>query len=159
MKKHFPTRKAMTSRRCANPKRTTIPHAELSSPEQIALAFEDHVFSSKRQAALAENFVCWILDIHNNLLDVYSIEGTVDHAAVYPREIALAVMTAGGVSVVLSHNHPSGNILPSAQDVALTKRVDAALKTLDIRVHDHVIVAHDVSGKLTWMSMREAGLI
>ena len=157
--KNFPVRKAQSSRRCFNPKSISIPAVSVSDPMTVAKVFEDLVFSSHKTAALAENFIVLILNARNDLLNVYRIEGTVDHAAVYPREAIIATYTSGGACVVLAHNHPSGNIEPSAQDIALTRRLKEAFKTVDIAVHDHIIVAHDFEGNLMWSSMRELGLM
>lgn len=67
--------------------------------------------------------------------------GTIDGAAVYPREVVKAALRHNAAAVILTHNHPSGNEEPSTADQAITDRLKRALQTVDIRVLDHVIVA------------------
>ncbi|TJY58809.1 JAB domain-containing protein [Sinimarinibacterium sp. CAU 1509] len=67
-------------------------------------------------------------------------EGTIDGAAVYPREVVKAALRHNAVAVILAHNHPSGVAEPSAADRALTQRLQQALATIDVRVLDHLVV-------------------
>ena len=67
--------------------------------------------------------------------------GTIDGAAVYPREIAKAALAHNAAAVILGHNHPSGTTEPSAADRRITERIVSALGLLDIRVLDHIIVS------------------
>ena len=66
--------------------------------------------------------------------------GTVDHAPLYPREVVRRALELSASSLILVHNHPSGDTSPSAADIAVTKEVVAAARPLGISVHDHVIV-------------------
>lgn len=66
--------------------------------------------------------------------------GTIDAAAVYPREVVKAALQHNAAAVIVAHNHPSGNPDPSQADRALTKRLGAALALLDIRLLDHIII-------------------
>lgn len=68
-------------------------------------------------------------------------EGSLTASAVYPREVVKAVLHHGAAAVVLVHNHPSGNPKPSRDDETITKRIQSALKAIDVTVHDHLIVA------------------
>jgi len=70
-------------------------------------------------------------------------EGTVDHAPVYPREIARRALELAASSLILVHNHPSGDPTPSAADVEMTRQVIEAAKALRIEMHDHLIVGRD----------------
>lgn len=94
------------------------------------------------------------LDRKNRLIKDDVDEGTVDHVPVYPREIARKALVLGASSVILAHNHPSGDPTPSSSDVAMTKQVVEALRTLDINVHDHLIVGADRT-----VSLRQLGLL
>lgn len=67
--------------------------------------------------------------------------GTIDQAAVYPREVVKAALKHNAFAVVLAHNHPSGVAEPSEADIRLTERLVKALALVDIRVLDHIIVA------------------
>lgn len=80
--------------------------------------------------------------------------GTIDSASVYPREVVKAVLNVNAAAVVLAHNHPSGNPEPSRADIALTRRLTAALQTVDVRVLDHLVVGGTAS-----VSLAERGLI
>ena len=80
--------------------------------------------------------------------------GTIDSASVYPREIVKAALNSNAAAVILAHNHPSGNPEPSQADIALTKRVQTALQTIDVRLLDHLVV-----GGTTSVSLAERGLL
>ena len=67
--------------------------------------------------------------------------GTLTSTSIYPREIVRAALAHGAASVILAHNHPSGNVQPSRADRELTYTLKAALALVDVRVLDHVIVA------------------
>jgi len=73
---------------------------------------------------------------------------------VYPREVAKTALKLGANGVVLAHNHPSGSVRPSKEDMELTKTMQEALGVIDVTVRDHIIVAQ---GK--YLSMAEEGLI
>ena len=67
--------------------------------------------------------------------------GTIDSAAVYPREVAKTALRLNAKAVIFTHNHPSGSTEPSAADRMLTKRLKEALSLIDVNVLDHIIVA------------------
>ncbi len=67
--------------------------------------------------------------------------GTIDGAAVYPREVAKSALANNAAAVCFGHNHPSGAVSPSEADKRITKRLQDALSMLDIRVLDHIIVS------------------
>ena len=66
--------------------------------------------------------------------------GTLNQTSVYPREVVKLALELGAGSVILSHNHPSGQVRPSPADSHLTRTLQAALETVDIKVLDHIIV-------------------
>ncbi len=68
-------------------------------------------------------------------------QGTIDGAAVYPREVVKTALKRDAAAVVLAHNHPSGIAQPSLADRTITQRIISALDTVDIRVLDHLIIA------------------
>ena len=70
-------------------------------------------------------------------------EGSVNSAGISIRRIVETALGANATSVVLAHNHPSGMALPSAEDIQTTRRVAAALNTVDILLADHIVVADD----------------
>lgn len=82
------------------------------------------------------------LDSRNRLIrDEVMNEGTVDEAPVYAREIVRRALQLGSAAVILVHNHPSGDASPSKADIDITRQVAAALKPLNIALHDHIIMA------------------
>jgi DNA repair protein RadC len=81
------------------------------------------------------------LDTRNRLiLDDLVSEGTIDEAAIHPREIIHKALDIGAAALILVHNHPSGSPQPSRADIQITQRVIEASRLLGIVVHDHVIV-------------------
>jgi DNA repair protein RadC len=109
----------------------------------------------KLQHETAEQSRCLYLDRKNKLIaDEVLGRGTVDQAPVYPREVAKRALELAASSVILVHNHPSGDPTPSRSDVEMTKEVARALGALEIKVHDHLIV-----GKGEAVSMKSMGLI
>jgi DNA repair protein RadC len=69
--------------------------------------------------------------------------GTVDSAAVYPREVVKSALHHNAAAVILAHNHPSGEPEPSQADEIITRRLKQALALVDIRVLDHVVIGAD----------------
>ena len=102
-----------------------------------------------------ERFRVLYLDRKNVLIaDEEQAKGTVDHVPVYPREVAKRALELNASALILVHNHPSGDPTPSPADIAMTKRIKAAVNALGITLHDHVVV-----GKGTEASFRSLGLL
>ena len=80
--------------------------------------------------------------------------GTIDGAAVYPREVVKRCLRHNAAAVIFAHNHPSGVAEPSQADIAITRRLAAALNTIDVRVLDHIVV-----GRNEAVSFAERGLM
>jgi DNA repair protein RadC len=80
--------------------------------------------------------------------------GTVDHTPIYPREVAKRALEIGASSLILVHNHPSGDVNPSKSDVEMTKLIVAALRPLGIEIHDHIII-----GSKKHFSFKAKGLL
>ena len=74
--------------------------------------------------------------------------GTIDSAAVYPREVVRRAMEHNAAALILAHNHPSGVCEPSGTDVRLTRKLVDALALIDVRVLDHLIVGGSGSTSL-----------
>lgn len=81
-------------------------------------------------------------------------EGSIDQAAVHVREVIRRAIELGSASIILVHNHPSGDPSPSRQDIALTRQIIDAGSTMGVTVHDHVII-----GARGHSSLRVLGLI
>ena len=94
------------------------------------------------------------LDSRHRLIEYVELfRGTIDSAAVYPREVVKEALRLNAAALILVHCHPSGNATASHADEAITRRLKEALSLLDIRIVDHLIVGDSVS------SMAELGLI
>lgn len=95
------------------------------------------------------------LNARNQLIrDHTAAEGTIDEAAIHPREVIRQGLDIGATALILVHNHPSGNPEPSRADIAITNRIAEAGRHLGIVVHDHVIIGGD-----RHVSLRAKGLI
>jgi DNA repair protein RadC len=91
-----------------------------------------------------EKMYCIFMDAKNKILKIEKLfSGTIATAAVYPREIVKRVLELKSTAIILSHNHPSGDITPSSSDFAITARVQAALSSIDVALHDHLIIGKD----------------
>ena len=88
------------------------------------------------------------------LLDERQQRGTIDHTPVYPREVVKRALELGASSLILVHNHPSGDVNPSKADVDVTKQIIDAARPLAIEIHDHLII-----GPKKHFSFKSKGLI
>lgn len=95
----------------------------------------------------------WLNNRHQVIHHEIMFRGTIDAAAVYPREVVKAALKHNAAAVIFAHNHPSGETEPSQADIAITRRLKDALALIDIRVLDHMIAGKNVS------SMAELGLV
>lgn len=103
----------------------------------------------------SEVFSVMFLDNMHGLIAVEDMfTGTIDGAAVYPREVVKAALHHNAAAVILTHNHPSGVVEPSQADIVITRRLKQALGTIDVRVLDHIVTA---GGKCE--SLAERGLV
>ena len=101
-----------------------------------------------------EQFRILFLDKKNVLIaDEVQQTGTVDHTPVYPREVMRRALELSATALILVHNHPSGDPTPSRADVEMTNQIAEIAKTLNITVHDHVVI-----GKTGHVSMKGLGL-
>lgn len=76
--------------------------------------------------------------------------GTINAVAIHPREVIKAAMAHKASSIIMVHNHPSGDVTPSRADIEMTKNVAEACKAIDIKLHDHLII-----GKYSYYSFSE----
>ncbi|WP_108787590.1 RadC family protein [Erythrobacter sp. Alg231-14] len=95
------------------------------------------------------------LDGKNRLIDDHhAAEGSIDEAAIHPREVIRRAMDVGASALILVHNHPSGNPEPSRADIQITQKISEAGRLLGVTLHDHVII-----GREGHISLRAKGLI
>ena len=102
-----------------------------------------------------EEFACLFLDTRHRVLALETLfQGTIDSAVIYPREVVKRALELNAAAVIISHNHPSGDASPSEADIRITHEIRDALKLLDIRLLDHMVI-----GKGEVVSLAERGLI
>lgn len=123
---------------------------QIRSPEDVVRIFQP-VLRDKQQ----EVFMVLLLDSANHLLrDLQVTSGILNSSLVHPREVFRGAINEPAASVILLHNHPSGNPEPSAEDIQITKQLVEAGKIIGIPVYDHIILAGNLS-----TSFAERGLL
>ncbi len=92
-----------------------------------------------------ELFGCLFLDTRHQVLAWREMfRGSVSRTTVHPREIVKEALSLNAAAVILAHNHPSGGIEPSKDDIELTHTLTEILKVIEVRVLDHLIVGDEV---------------
>lgn len=129
---------------------TLVRDGAMTTPQLVQQYLQSQLRHKTREV-----FALLLLDNQHRLVKFLTLfEGTLDGAAVYPREVLQAVMNHRAAAVIFAHNHPSGVAEPSQADIAITHRLRDALALVDVRVLDHFIVG---DGYCT--SLAERGLI
>lgn len=91
-----------------------------------------------------EEFRVVFLNTRNRvILDEVQTRGTINETGIYPREIVRRAIEIGASSIILVHNHPSGDATPSRADIEMTKQVQDTCNVLNIRLHDHIIIGKE----------------
>jgi DNA repair protein RadC len=122
----------------------------VGSPKECAAAF-----AAVLQDQPSEVFAILCLSTKHRVIGYHEVSrGTLDTALVHPREVFKAAILANAAAIILTHNHPSGDPTPSADDVALTQRLVEAGRLLGIDVLDHIVIGDGV-----WVSFMELGRI
>jgi DNA repair protein RadC len=99
-----------------------------------------NIFFNKKQ----EYFYCVYLDSNKVVIkDKLLFIGTLDHSLVHPREVFKEAISVSASSIICIHNHPSGNVIPSRNDIEITNRLIELGEMLGIRVIDHVIIGSE----------------
>jgi len=130
--------------------RTPGARIRLSTPGEVYAAFGPLMEDLPREV-----FRVALLDAQNGLLrDRVISEGTLSSTLVHPREVFKPAILEAAASVILLHNHPSGDPAPSREDVRLTRQLVECARLLDLRVHDHVVI-----GRGRFVSLAERGII
>lgn len=101
-----------------------------------------------------EAFWVVFLNSQNEILDIQKMfEGTITATAVYPREIIKEGLKLHAAAIIVAHNHPSGDVTPSEQDIMLTRQLFMAAEVMGIALHEHIIIGED------YFSMADTGMI
>jgi len=123
----------------------------LTTPQEAARVLAQYVGESDR-----EQFVVALLTVRHRLIGLHTVSvGCLTSSLVHPREVFKPALLASAAALVVAHNHPSGDPEPSAEDIALTRRLVSAGTLLGIEVLDHVILGED--GR--HVSLKERGLL
>ncbi|MFA7361390.1 MAG: DNA repair protein RadC [Candidatus Kapaibacterium sp.] len=102
-----------------------------------------------------EQFFVLNLDVRNRIIDVDRIsEGTLTASLVHPRETFESAIRKHSASIMVAHNHPSGDLQPSEEDIRITRRLKDAGNILGIQLLDHIIIT-----KQKYSSLKEMGII
>ncbi|HAV1239651.1 TPA: DNA repair protein RadC [Salmonella enterica] len=109
----------------------------LLSPETVFNYLKLQLWEQDR-----EHFLVLFLDSKNRLIEAEKLfSGSLNHVKVHTRVIARKALLLNANSIILAHNHPSGDVFPSKSDKTLTKKIQQALNLLEISVMDHVIIS------------------
>jgi DNA repair protein RadC len=124
---------------------------QTNSPQAVVDCIKKEMQSLDR-----EYLVVVLLDTRNNVVGIEEVaKGTVNAAPFSSREIFKAAMLCNAMSIILFHNHPTGDPTPSEQDIETTKLLKKASEIMQIDLVDHIIVG--VNG--TYLSMKEKGVL
>jgi DNA repair protein RadC len=118
------------------------------------VALIDYCRASMGRSA-TEQFRVLYLNKKNMLInDELQDYGTIDKTSVFPREITKKALLLNATAVILVHNHPTGNTKPSKEDIFVTNQIAKSLTSIDVLLHDHVIVSAE-----SYYSFKNHGLI
>ena len=142
---------ASTLRRAAKILESLVRNTDvLSSPDHVKNLLKAHIGASEHEV-----FTVIFLDNRHQIIAIDDMfHGTIDSAAVYPREVVKAALKHNAAALILAHNHPSFVAEPSDTDVRLTRKLVDACTLIDIRILDHIIVAGP-----NYTSLAERGLM
>jgi DNA repair protein RadC len=127
----------------------------VSAPPEAMEYWQQHVATAAHYNPDCECLVVLLINTKQRVRShqVVSI-GSLNETTAHPREIFRLAVAAAACSILLMHNHPSGEPEPSSNDMKLTKRIKDAGEILQITVYDHIIVGHQ-----RYFSFRESGLM
>jgi len=109
----------------------------VTSSDEV-LDYLKHNLRDKKQ----EIFSVIYLNGRNEIIGMEELfHGSLTNSAVYPREVVKKVLKQNAAALIFVHNHPSGNLNPSQEDIKITKKLKDAVATIDVKVHDHLIIA------------------
>ena len=123
-------------------------HIKIRSAQDVA------EFAKKIKDSDVEKFVTIFLNSNNKIICVQVVIGTVNCAMPFCREIFKHALLSQAANIIMTHNHPSDNISPSAEDKKFTQEVATAGKLFGIKVLDHIIIGNE-----SFFSFAEEGLI
>jgi len=157
----------LTSQAGVGPARAAVIHASLELGRRFACEARDEatpvrsprdvvaIYAPRLEDLPVEEFHVAVLDAQHRLeRDILVTRGILNSSLVHPREVFREAIAERAAAIILVHNHPSGDPVPSADDRSVTDQLVSAGRLLDIPVHDHVII-----GRGRYTSFAEAGLL
>ena len=127
-----------------------IQHDYIRSPSDAY-----HLLEHELRHVKQEHFICLFLNTKNGIIGKETISiGTLNASLVHPREVFRPAIKRASASIICAHNHPSGNLDPSPEDITITKRLVEAGQIIGIEVLDHIII-----GSNAYVSLKEHGHI
>lgn len=125
---------------------------KIQSPEDIFEVIQKVIKASEYAE---ENLWMITLDVKNNITGIFTVStGSLNSSIVHPREVFKRAMLQNAASIIICHNHPSGDPAPSKEDIGITKRLYEAGRILGIELLDHII-----AGDNSYTSLKEKGFI
>ena len=125
---------------------------KINSPKDI---YDIAVKVIKAGEQAEENLWLITLDTKNNITGIFEVSrGSLNTSIVHPREIFKRAIMQNSASIILLHNHPSGDVKPSKEDIQVTQKIVECGRILNINLLDHVIIGDDC-----YKSFKEEGLL
>jgi DNA repair protein RadC len=122
----------------------------IRSPQDVANLLLPELRDAKK-----EHFKSLLLDTKNRVLKIITVSiGILDSSLVHPREVFKDAIQASAASLIVAHNHPSGDPTPSAEDKRITQRLAETGQIIGIELLDHIIL-----GDNRWVSLKERGVL
>ena len=122
-------------------------YPEIKEKRKVKITSPEEMYNNFRflfENSVREKFVVFWLNSSNGVIGFETIsEGNLNSSVVHAREIFRGACVASCASIILAHNHPSGNLEPSNEDIQITKKIVEAGKIIGIPVFDHIIFTND----------------
>lgn len=132
-------------------KTMTYDFKSIRKPSDGAKIIKAYIGNSDR-----ENFVIACLDTKNNITAIHTVAiGGINSTSAHPREVFKVAILANSTSIIIAHNHPSGDPSPSREDIEYTKNIVSAGDILGIKVLDHIVIGDDEE----YISFEERGIL
>lgn len=123
---------------------------KIRSPRDCVNVFAEYIGDADR-----EHFVALMLDTKNQMVALHTVSiGDLSSSIVHPREVFKIAVALGAASIIVAHNHPSGDPTPSPEDIAVTRRLHESGELLGIELLDHIVIGDQRS-----VSLKEKGFI
>ena len=131
-------------------RQATLKDFKIKSAKDVASLFEDSFLKDSQECVRLIS-----LNTKNNVISTKEVfKGGLNSSIVHPREIFKEAISLSAASIILCHNHPSGDPTPSIEDINITKRIKSCGDILGIELLDHVIL-----GRKKFISLKEKGII